>query len=526
VEEINTRLDQRFRPLTGGDRAAMPRQQTLRALINWSYDLLNAREKLLLCRLCVFSGGWTLTAAEAVCVGESASGESLEEWEVLDLLTSLSDKSLVVSEDRSGSAGYRFLESMRQYGLERLADSGESESVRDRHLDYFISLVEEAEPHLLGAKPGERLALLEAEHENLRSALYWSMGAQHTEECLRLCGAVWWFWFSRGYPSEGREWCLRALGMAGAEERTAERAKVLHGLGGLAYTQGDFGSAQAFFEESLTIFREIGDRKEIANLLSGLGFVSTAQGDYGSALAYQEESLPTRREIGDQRGLGYSLNCLGLVSTAQGDYGSARDYLEESLTIRREIGDRRGIGYSHFGLGLMSTAQADYSSARAYQEESLTIQRDIGDRFGISGSLTNLGFVSTAQGDFGFSRALLEESLTLQREMGDLFGISYSLEAFARLAAKNSSSKQAAVLWGAAEALREQIGAPSPPYHRELYLQEVAQAREALGEEAFSSAWSVGMAMRLEEAMEHAVTLSVPLDVQIGLGLSWKEAGH
>ena len=397
VEEINTRLNHRFRLLTGGDRAALPRQQTLRALIDWSYDLLTVQEKLLLGRLSVFSGGWTLPAAEAVCVGESAFGESLEEWEVLDLLTSLADKSLVLSEERSGSAGYRFLETVRQYGLDRLSDSGEIEAVRARHLGYFLSFVEEAEPHLRGAKQREWQERLEVEHENLRSALDWSMVAQHTEECLRLCGALWWFWAMRAYLSEGREWCSRVLGTAGAEERTVERAKVLHGLGALAYTQGDYGSAQAFYEESLTL------------------------------------------------------------------------------------------------------------------------QREIGNLWGIANSLNSLGNVSSAQGDYSAARALYEESLTLQREIGNRWGIANSLGAFARLAAKNRSSEQAAVsseqaavLWGAAEALREQIGVPYPPNHRETYVQEVAQVREALGEEAFSAAWASGGAMTLEEAMEHALLIFKP----------------
>ncbi len=425
VEEINTRLDHRFRLLTGGDRAALPRQQTLRALIDWSYDLLTLQEKLLLGRLSVFAGGWTLTAAEAVCVGESSFGESLEDWEVFDLLTSLADKSLVLSEERSGSASYRFLETVRQYGFDRLSDSGESEAVRARHRGFFLSFVEEAEPQLRGGEQGEWLDLLEAEHENLRSALEWSMVAKRAEECLRLCGALWRFWFTRGYLSEGREWCARALGTAGAEERTSERAKVLNGVGVLAYTQGDDGSAQAFYEESLTIFREIGDLRGIATSLNGLGHVSYDQGDYGSARTFYEESLTIFREIGDLRGIALSLNNLGFVSSSQGDYSSARTFYEESLTIFREIGDRRSIALS--------------------------------------------------------------------------------LEVFARLAAKNSRSEQDAVLWGAAEALRRQIGAPLPPDEREEHERDVAQMRQSLGEEAFSAAWVAGGAMTLEQAIALAL---------------------
>ena len=465
VEEINTGLDNRFRLLTGGDRAALPRQQTLQALIDWSYDLLTASEKLLLCRLCVFMGGWTLPAAEQVGAGQSTTGETIEDREVFDLLTGLADKSLVLTEEQGGSARYRMLETVRQYGRDRLVESEGSEAARARHRDCFLALAEAAEPKLLGAEQAEWLNRLEAEHENLRAALDWSLGEKNAVEALKLCGALWRYWSNRGYLSEGREYCERASETAGGEETTKERAKALNGAGVLASEQGDYGSACVYHEESLAIRREIGDRGDIAYSLSGLGIVAYEQGDYAPAQAYYEESLAIYREIGERRGIANSLGNLGNVASEQGDYGSARTYYEESLSIMREIGDRRGIAYS----------------------------------------LNWLGDLVFKQGDYGFTYACYEESLFIMREIGDRKGILYLLYAFANVAAVKSRSEQTVALWGAADALRKEIGVPLPLTEREEYERKITGARQALGEEAFSVAWAAGAAMTLEQAMEYAL---------------------
>ena len=231
----------------------MPRQQTLRSLIDWSYDLLREPEKLLLQRLSVFAGGWTLAAAEEVC-----AGEGIEHRDVLDLLTSLADKSLVVPEQEDAQTRYRLLETVRQYARDRLEESGGSAAVRVRHRDYYLALAEEADPKLKGAEQAEWLQRLEEEHENLRAGLEWSLAEAGTGGGLRLCGALQRFWWTRGHLSEGRQWCTRVLCKAGAEERTRERANVLNAAGVLAYYQGDYPAARALYEESLAIRRELG----------------------------------------------------------------------------------------------------------------------------------------------------------------------------------------------------------------------------------------------------------------------------
>ncbi len=506
VEELGNRLDNRFRLLTGGSRTALPRQQTLRALIDWSYDLLEESQKALLLRLSVFAGGWTLEAAEAVC-----SGDLVEDWEVLDLLTALCDKSLIVVEAQGGTTRYRLLETVRQYSRDRLVESGEAEDVRERHQAFFLALAEEARPHLTGPDQAQWLDRFEYEHENLRAALEASLSeAGASSESLRLCGALYRFWEIRGHLSEGRQWCERALGRVPARgwggERTGERAKTLNGAGLLAYHQGDYASARAFHHESLAIVREIGDRRGIAASLNNLGLMALAQGDYASARAFYEESLAIFREIGDRRGIANTLNNLGNVVCSQSDYASTRAFCEESLAIRREIGDRLGIAASLGNLGIVAYSQGDYASARAFYGESLTIFREIGDRSGIAESLINLGNVACSQGDYVAARSFYEESLTIRKETGDRRGIAESLEAFAGLAAKLGAPRQATVLWGAAEALREEIGSPLEQEEQARYDQDVAAARQALGDDAFAMDWAEGRAMSMEQAIQYALS--------------------
>ena len=498
VEEINHKLDQRFRLLTGGSRTALPRQQTLRSLIDWSYDLLRDPEKLLLQRLSVFAGGWTLDAAEQVCAGE---GE--EDREALDLLTSLADKSLVVVEQNDGHSRYRLLETVRQYARERLLESGGGEAVRERHGDYFLALAEEAEPKLLGAEQAEWLRRLEEEHDNLRSALEWSLAEAGSQEDLRLCGALNRFWSTRGHLAEGRKWCARILAKERAAERTPEYAKALNAAGNLAWHQTDYPAARALLEESLAIFRELDDRAGIAQSLNNLGNVAIEQGDYPAARALYEESLAIRRELGDRRGMATVLCNLGNVAYERGDFTAAR-ILSEALAISRELGDRARIADALNNLGNLACNQGDFGSARALIEESLAIGRDLGDRDGIASSLHSLGVVAYLQGHLAAARALYTESLDNRRELDDRLGIARALEGLAAVVAALGSSLRAARIWGAAQRLREEIGTPLSPTERSHYDQRAAAARAAADDAAFDRAWQEGRALTLTQAIDLA----------------------
>jgi predicted ATPase/DNA-binding SARP family transcriptional activator len=544
VEQIAGRLDDVFRLLTRGSRTALPRQQTLRALMDWSYDLLNDREKALLCRLAAFAGGWTLPAAERVCSGEAihqSDGESIEEWEVLDLLTSLVDKSLIVVEQAEEPIRYHLLETVRQYARDRLVESGEANRVCCQHQAFYLDFSVAAEPQLTGPRQAAWLHQLERDHDNLRQALH----EGNQEAGLRIAGALWPFWFVRGYFSEGRTRLESVLAGGGTQERTPARAKALHGagmlawsqgdymaarrlqevsqalcqelgdkrgianslrsMGMIAYVQGDYMAARTLYTESLALFRDQEDKRGIAASLGNLGSTAYVQGDYTAAQTLHEESLALQRELGNTRGIAASLNNLGLVTYEQGHYAATRALYAESLPLYQELGDKVGIAYSLENLGTVLFEQGDYTSARELVEESLTLRRELGDKRGIAASLNVLGLVAYEIGSYALARTLFQESLRLYWELGNKQGIAFSLEAFAVLALVQEQTRRAARLWGAAEALREMLQVPLPASERSQYDRLVYQCCAALSRDNFAIIWSEGRVLAIEQAIEYAL---------------------
>ena len=524
--DVNARLDDRFRLLTGGSRTALPRQQTLRALIDWSYDLLTEKEKTLLRRLSVFAGGWTLAAAEAVGAeeegsppapnsggargpltpnsggtgvgeeraggllsdsdsprigGRGASPASLEPWEILDLLMGLVDKSLVVYEmqARDGEGHrYRFLETIRQYAGDRLSESGEAEAVQDRAAAWFLQVAEAADMGFRGPEQASWLSRLETEHDNLRAALDWyDRQASGGEALLRLTGALWRFWSVRGHFAEGRQWLDAAL------------ARTPDGT-----TEPDGPARPAALARSLTR----------AWALTGAGALAAVQGDFAAARALYEESLAIRRQRGNRPGIALSLNSLGNLSYNQGDFAAARALYEESLAIRRAVEDRPGIAMSLLNLGSIAHGQGDLATARALLEESLALQRQTGYQQGIANALNNLGNVVRCLGDFATARALLEEGLILWVGLENRECIAHSLEAMAGVAAGQSQTSRSVRLLAAASALRQTGGCPLATAETEEIDGWIASARAALGEAAFGIAWEAGQAMTWEQAVEYA----------------------
>ena len=460
VQEVSQRLDQRFHLLLGGPRTVIPRQQTLRALIDWSYDLLNTGEQALLRRVAVFAGGWTLEAAEAVCAGEIIDKDS-----VFDLLTCLVDKSLIVTEQRERATRYRLLETVREYARDRLRASGEEDICQRRHLAFFTEMAEEAEPHLSDADQPAWLERLEIEHDNLRSALTWCTAADGDVSLgLRIAGALYRFWW-RGHFSEGRTFFSKLLG-AVPNGQAAVRAKALVGAGTIAWQQGDHLSARLHFEESLALRRQLHDVRGIAESLTNLGLVAFDQGDFRLSTQHHEEGLAIRRQLDDQRGIAVSLENLGVNAREQGHYASARTLLEESIAMFRELGDRWALGVALCGLGGVALDTGDYSGGRTHYEESLRIRREIHDQWGIAWSLEGLAYVASALNAPG----------------------------------------RAARLWGAAERLREKIGTPLQPTERRRYERHVVAARAVIGDDrAFDSAWQEGRAVALEQSIAYAL---------------------
>ena len=438
VEQVNARLDQRFRLLTGGSRANLPRQQTLRALIDWSYDLLNEQERVMLTRLSVFAGGCTLDAAESVC-----AGGNIDEWQVLDLLASLTDKSLTVYEDPGEGPGaparYGLLETIRQYAQERLTESGEAaaDTARARHSDWCLALAQEAEPQLIGPEAAEWLARLETEHDNFRAALTSCEQAQAERqgECaklaLQIAATLARFWYVHGHYSEGRRWIASTLRQVDAllsdpaesDDLLQGRAKALTGAGPLAAMQSDYTAARDFFQSGLDIFRRIDDTPNIARALSGLGNVLSTQSDYTAARPLYEESLRLRRQLQDQAGIAYTLNGLAFMANRQGDHAAARAYYAECVDRFREGGNQAGLANSLDGLANILSLQGELEESSAMHQESLEIRRSMGDLQGISDSLNGMAFTANVQGEYERARAYLEESLQIRKSIGNTRGI-------------------------------------------------------------------------------------------------------
>jgi predicted ATPase/class 3 adenylate cyclase/Tfp pilus assembly protein PilF/DNA-binding XRE family transcriptional regulator len=507
VEAIASRLDDCFRLLTGGPRTALPRQQTLRATLDWSYSLLSMPEQILLNRLSTFTGGWTLEAAEAVCSAEGVQG-----IEVLDLLSALVNKSMVQIDDIDGPSRYRLLETVRQYGQECLAARGEMGALQGEHAHYYLELAEEADAALRGKAlhgkaQAEWLALLEQETDNLRAALRWARESGEAETGLRLAGALWRFWYMRGYVSEGRQWLdeLLATDRYGhARASAATRAKALNGAGVLATIQDDLDQATALYEESLALQRELGDRWGIAACLNNLGNVALDRGSYERAAILHEESLALRRESGDRWAVAASLNNLGEVARHQGKFDRAARLYEESLALHREVGDTWGIAGTLSNLASVVEKQGDYDRAVVLHEESLALKESLNDTQGMAVVLSNLGRAVLHQGNEERALALYARSLALCVRIDDKKSVAVCLEGIAGMAAVQRPER-AVHLFGAASALRSAIGAPLPPDEQVAIHRDLARARSALAAPAFAAAWAVGRSMSLEQAIDAAI---------------------
>ena len=500
VEQIATRLDNRFQLLTGGSRTALERHQTLRATMDWSYQLLSGPERVLLQRLSIFSGGWTLEAAEAVC-----AGEGVEDDEVLDLLTQLASKSLVGVEEQARAARYSMLETIRQYASEKLADSGEAERVQDCHLDYFLRSAEAIEPELHRADQLLWLKRLEAEHDNFRRALRWAGRAESAEVSLRLAGVLEEFWRKHSHLSEGRGWLERALARAEPGGRTRARAKALWGAGYLAFFQADYATGHTLLKESMAISRELGDQAGLASSLCIWGIVVLFQGDAASAWAAEVESSATYRELQDAWGMASARYVLGLAKYTQGDYAAAQSAFEENLALLGATGDRWEISYSLTGLGRLALQASDFALARARFESALAIRREINDKFLIAHSLNYLGIVARREGDHRRAAALYLESLSLFQETGSRHGAALCLAALGGVAGDEGQPARAARLLGAAAGSLERLSAAMVLGDPQGYDLDVTTVRTALGDEAFATMRAEGRAMTMEQAIAYAL---------------------
>ena len=511
VEQISQRLKDSLR-LLKSSRRALPRQQTLRGAMDWSFELLSKPEKELFLKLSVFAGGWTLEAAEAVGAGD---GEDIEEEEVLEFIWRLVNKSLVVAEPGMGGvARYRMLEPIRQYARERLEEGEKADIVRDRHAAFFLALAEEAEPELTGPQQSTCVERLEREHDNLRAALSWLLELGEGELGLRFSGACWRFWYVRGYLSEGLRWLEEALALSDPAPPPA-RIKALEGMGWVLQIQGDPDRAKATYDEMLKLSRELGDKGNIATALNSLGILAVAEGDNERARPLLEENLAVIRELENEQSTDamlkkfHALGLLGILAANEdGDYARAEALWQESLTLIREVGDANRIGTTLCNLGFAALMQRDYERAVARCEEALAFARELGSTgiLLIAEPSVNLGLAAHGQGDYQRATGAFEEALAISQDAGQKPTVINALEGMASLAGALGNATRAARLWGAAEASREVTDIALSPAERALHDPYLAEARSLLGQAAWEEALREGRAMSLDQAAEYALS--------------------
>ena len=500
VEQIARRLDDRFHLLTGGGRNALPRQKTLQGAMDWSYDLLGEAERTVLRRLSAFPGGCVLEAAEAVC-----SGNGVEITEVLDLLTQLVDKSVVIVEAKMGEARYRLLETVRQYGRDRLREAGEDTETAARHRDWFLALAEPAEEGLRGPAQQSWLKRLDAEHDNLRAALEWSKTVDGgAEGGLRIATALTYFWHLRGHIKEARKW-LAALLSTATGAPASLRARALCAAGIIAWRLSEYGEASRWLEESLTLCAETQDTRTSGMALHFLAHVAKSTGDFDQAARRFEESLDQFNRLQDQWGRALSLSCLGSVVSRQGDYGRAKALLDESLALFTKVGDRLQAADALFSLAKIAEALGEYERAMQLAQESLEIGRTMGNRITIAAGLAAMGLAALRQGAVERAVALLRESLRLRTELADREGIASCLALLGAAALEQGQPSHAAWLIAAADTLRATIGAAIRPagYDRDRLMSTL---RNRLGEAEFELASAEGRAMSLDQAIQFALS--------------------
>ena len=476
VERIAERLNDSLRLLTAGGRSALPRHRTLRATLEWSHELLGKPERKLFRRLAVFAGGLTLEAAEAV-----GAGDGIEQHDVLDLLSKLVDKSLVVAEASPGEEGalrYRMLEPLRQYGQERLEESGEAQLVRKCHAQYYLALAEDAdaqqaERELNAARPVAWLERMESEHANLRTALNWSLdkdSGRAAQLGLRLAVALWWFWHTHDYLSEGRRYLERALSGRSDPTMTRWKARALNAAAGLALYQADYGASRALMEEALALYRELGDEEGIAASLTDLGMV---------AMLGQQDDIPLRAAV-----------------------------LEELRELKPELKNQNTLAYLLMLEGMIAMSRGDLEHSVTLHEQSLERFREIPNTQGIITCLGHLGLLALLRGDYESAPTLLRESLRLAWELDYKQSIQHCLYTLACVTACREHPVRAATLWGAVEGMEEDYGAHLTPVILSLtnYEGHLSKGRSKLGEEGFALACAEGKAMSVEQAIEYALS--------------------
>jgi predicted ATPase/transcriptional regulator with XRE-family HTH domain len=518
-EEIVARLDQRFRLLTGGSRAALPRQQTLAATIDWSYGLLSAPERILFNRLSVFVGGFTLEAAESVC-GDAPlppapsptreEGASVQPEDVLGTLLRLVDRSLVVvGEGPDGKRRYRLLDTLRQYGRERLVANGEAEELHQRHAAYFLARAEQAERETYGARQGDWLGWFQAEHDNLRAAVRWWIDAGAADQALRLATALGRFCYVFRYLGEGYESLRQALALGAAD--LATRARALWMAGRFAEMVGELAAERQCVEELWRIASDLNDPGLMIRAWLGRADVDydpCAEDDSPEVQTFQAEMLRWARLSGEPEMVAGVRWIIGCGRMRYGDGLAGRADLEETVAIYRALGDRVDLIIPLNNLGNIAAFGGDLATARACCEESVAIAQELLGWRGSADALENLGLIALLEGKHAEAGGLIRESIRVRREIGEMSGLPWGFERLAGVASGAGQPERALRLGAIAPKLREDYGFPLHPAWQPQVEGWLATAQAALGgsdSAAARAARAEGQTMSLEQAVAYAL---------------------
>jgi predicted ATPase/serine/threonine protein kinase len=493
------RLESRLNLLTGGARDLPTRQQTLRSTVDWSHGLLNASEQTLFRRLSVFTGGCPLEGVEAVCDTKGNLG-----LDVLDGMASMVDKSLAQHvEQADAETRFVMLSTIREYALERLAESDDEAATRRAHAAYYLVLAEEGAEDAV-AHP-EWLDRFEVEHDNFRIALDYLIKTGDADWGLRLGAALFHFWETREYLTEGRDAIARLLALEGAAARPKLRARLLFAAAILAGEQGDYGSAQQLLQESLDRCLELKDSRGVAVALNALAVNARDRGELADATLLFERCVAIWKDLGDSADMARALSNLAGVKKLQGDYARASSLFDECLTIFRKAGDGFGVAWTLNYQGDVAREKSDFAAAHSFCEQSLAAFRQLRDGWGIASALSDLASLCSDQGNNAEARRLYGESIKMFQELGHKRGIARVLECLAASAAAQSNAEQSLHLAGAAAALRQRLGAPLTPAEQPRLEKALDFSRRTLGNATGLTAWMEGWAMGVDEAVQEAL---------------------
>lgn len=501
VDMVLTRIDDRFRLLSKGDRTVLPRHQTLAAVIDWSYDLLGDDECALFRRLGLFIGGWTLEAAEAVCCGDR-----IARCDIFELLTSLVEKSLVQIDQSDQEVRYRMLETVRQYALQKAISNGEIEQIKNRFVGFYLNLIEEGEHKANRESDSTIPKQLAVDLENFRAALNWSIKdpATYGEAGLRLAGSLWTVWGTIGYLNEGRDWLEKVI--REFHTASAPRAKALAHVGCITWQQGDYQIAEEYLSEAIEIYhaQDADDQEGLANATHYYGHVVFDLEKYSQARDYFEQSLLIFHELGNKPNIITLESDIGMVDYHEGDYQSAKEKYAECLDTSREMGDQELIAANLLRLGNIYRVEGDYERASDLYNESLVIVREMEWNLELASNLHRLGYVAQFRGDYQEAAELLSEALDMQQEMGNKQGIAECLAGLAGLSVVCGKVNEGIRLFAATEEFLNEFGVPLGPADRAEWERDISYARNQLDEKEFNIEWSKGAEYSIDQTIFQA----------------------